>query len=62
MQDILNKQIDFSLKEILEEKIYSGILKTSNYNAFERIESVIKKYGIQIKELYGTNRNIDLKI
>lgn len=62
LQDILNKQIDFSLKEILEEKIYSNIGKVPNYNVFETVENIIKKYNIQIRELYGLNRNISLKV
>lgn len=62
LQEILNKQIDYSLKEILEEKIYSDIGKVPNCNMFETIENAIKKYNIQIKELYGLNRSISLKI
>lgn len=62
LQDILNKQIDFSLKEILEEKIYSNIGKVPNYNMFETVENIIKKYNIQIRELYGLNRNINLNV
>lgn len=61
LQDIVNKQIEFELKEILEEKIYSSIEKTPKFNAFDKIENIIKKYNIQIKQLYGINRNNSLK-
>lgn len=62
LQGILNKQRDFSLKEILEEKIYSIIGRLPNYNAFETVEKIIEEYNIQINELHGLNRYINLEI
>ena len=55
LEDILLKQKDFSLKEILEEKIYTSIEKQPNYSFFETIEEIIKKYNIEISTLYGIN-------
>ena len=62
LQDIQNRQNDFYTKEILEEKIYVSILKQPNYNAFETVQKLIKEYNIKIKELYGINRGVSLKI
>lgn len=50
--EIIEKQKDFSLKEIIEERIYSSTEK-SNVSAV--IKNTIKKYNIKIKELYGIN-------
>lgn len=55
LDDILEKQAEFSLKEILEEKIYSNLAKQPNFNRFEAIENFVKKYDIRIKELHGIN-------
>ena len=62
LQDILNKQINFGLKEILEEKIYSIIGRLPNYNTFETVEKIIEEYNIQINELYGLNRSVSVKV
>lgn len=55
LEDILKKQKEFSLKEILEEKIYLNSAKHSNFNVFQTVENIIKSYNIAIKELYGVN-------
>jgi hypothetical protein len=55
LEDILKKQEEFSLKEILEEKIYLNSLKYPNFNLFLTVENIIKSYNITIKELYGVN-------
>lgn len=59
--DIQGKQEEFSLKEILEEKLYYNIENMPNYNTFETIENIIKKYNIKINQLYGINRSDSLK-
>lgn len=59
--DIQRKQEEFSLKEILEEKLYYNIENMPNYNTFETIENIIKKYNIKINQLYGINRSDSLK-
>lgn len=61
LNDIIKKQNEFALKEILEDQIYSNIEKTLNSNAFETIENIIKKYNINISQLYGINRSDKLK-
>lgn len=53
--DIYQKQKEYSLKEILEEKTYSEYIKLPNYNLFKTIQDLIKKYNIEIKELHGIN-------
>lgn len=55
LEDILKKQAEFSLKEILEERIYSNVEKQPNFSRFQMVENIIEKYKIQIKELYGIN-------
>ena len=55
IEDILKKQEEFSLKEILEEKIYMNSLKYPNFSAFRTIENIMENYNIKIKELYGVN-------
>ena len=61
LDDILKKQEEFSLKETLEEKIYSSVRNTPNYNMFETVENIIKTYNIKISKLYGINRRNKLK-
>lgn len=46
---------EYSLKEILEERTYSAYVKMPNYNLFSAILDIIKRYDINIKELYGKN-------
>ena len=46
---------EYSLKEILEERTYSTYVKLPNYNLFSAILDIIKRYDINIKELYGKN-------
>lgn len=55
IKDILDKQKEFYLKDILEEKIYSIIIEQTIHNQFETIENILKEYKIEIKELYGVN-------
>lgn len=55
LEEIMQKQNEFSLKEILEEKIYSSLQVIPNYNIFDKVKIPLKKYDIQIKELYGIN-------
>lgn len=55
LEDILKKQEEFSLKEILEEKIYSIAEKQPNFKKFQMIENIIKKYNIKIKEVHVLN-------
>lgn len=55
LEDIEQKQIDFFLKEIIEEKIFEKFQKLPNYNRFETIQKLITKYNLKIKELYGIN-------
>lgn len=58
VEEILQKQAQYSLKEILEEKIYSIVAKQPNYNVFETTQEIIKKYNIKISKLYGINGEI----
>ena len=55
LEDILHKQSEFSLKEIIEEKIYTQFQKLPNYNRFETTKELIEKYNLKIKELHGIN-------
>ena len=55
IDDILEKQEEFSLKEIIEEKVYSNFAKQPDFNRFEMIENFIKRHNIKIKKLYGIN-------
>ena len=55
LEDVLKKQEEFSLKEILEEKIYSVTEKQPNFKKFQMIENIIKKYNIKIKEVHVLN-------
>lgn len=55
IDDILEKQEEFSLKEIIEEKVYSNFAKHPDFNRFEMIENFIKRHNIKIKKLYGIN-------
>lgn len=52
---VAEKQNKFLLKEIFEEIIYSEFEKMPNYNRFIKIQKLIKKYNIEIKQLYGIN-------
>lgn len=61
LKDILQKTKEFSLKDIIEEKIYNKLGIMPNNSIFEKVDSNIKNYNIQIKELYGANRNSCLK-
>lgn len=57
-EDILQKQKEYSLKEIIEENIYTNVQKQPNYNLFETIQENIKKYNIKVSKLYGINGEI----
>lgn len=52
IEEIIEKQKDFTLKEIIEEKIYSN---KENIHVFEKTKNTIKKYNIKVKQLYGIN-------
>lgn len=53
--DGLKEQTEFSLKDILEEKIYSNIEKINEYNIYNEVRNIIEKYNIHISELIGKN-------
>ena len=53
--DIIEKQKEFSLKEILEEQIYNNVVKLDKYNTFDEVRKIIEEYNIHIKELRGIN-------
>lgn len=54
--DIEQKETEFSLKDILEEKIYSNIEKT---NRFNEVRDIIEKYNVHICELIGRNGSLN---
>ncbi len=55
LEDVTRKQKEYELKEILEEKIYAECEKQPNFNIFQTVQNIIKKYNITIKELKGKN-------
>ena len=57
--DIKETQIEFSLKDILEEKIYNRIEKTKEYNRVNEVIDIIEKYNIHICELIGRNGSLN---
>ena len=57
--DIKETQIEFSLKDILEEKIYNRIEKTKEYNRVNEVRDIIEKYNIHICELIGRNGSLN---
>lgn len=57
IKDIIKKKEIFSLKEILEERIYSKVQNSLNNNTFEIVENIIKRYNIRVNILYGINRH-----
>ena len=57
--DIEQKETEFSLKDILEEKIYSNIEKTKEYNRFKEVRDIIEKYNVHICELIGRNGSLN---
>ena len=56
--DIEDKQTDFSLKDILEEKIYSNIGKTKECIRFNEVRDIIERYNVHICELIGRNSSL----
>ena len=56
--DIEDKQTEFSLKDILEEKIYSNIEKTKEYIRFNEVRDIIERYNVHICELIGRNSSL----
>lgn len=56
--DIYIKQNQFSLKEILEEKIYSKFQNLQNNKTFEEIKKIIENSNIKITKLYGINGEV----
>ena len=55
LKEIIQKEMEYSLKEILEEKIYSHTKKQPSINTFPIVKNILKKYKIKIKELNGLN-------
>lgn len=58
LRDMLNKENEFSLKEMLEGKIYENSLNRLNLGTYRTVKETINKYNIKIKELYGINGKI----
>lgn len=56
--DIEDKQTEFSLKDILEEKIYSNIEKTKECIRFNEVRDIIERYNVHICELIGRNSSL----
>lgn len=56
--DIEDKQTEFSLKDILEEKIYSNIEKTRECIRFNEVRDIIERYNVHICELIGRNSSL----
>ena len=57
--DMEEKQKEFFLKDILEEKIYSNIEKTKEYNTFNEVRDIIEGYNVHICELIGKNGSLN---
>lgn len=56
--DIEDKQTEFSLKDILGEKIYSNIEKTKECIRFNEVRDIIERYNVHICELIGRNSSL----
>lgn len=58
IRNLIEKQEEFCLKEMLEEKIYTDIIKQPIFNTFTNVQENIKKHKIEIKMLFGINGEI----
>jgi len=58
LKDTLNRTNYFSLKEMIEEKVYQSASKSLNLNTYRTVKEILNQYNIKIKELYGMNGKI----
>jgi len=58
LKEILKKQDEFYLKEILEERIYTLSKTQPSFKAFATIRNIIKENNIKVRQIYGANGSI----
>ena len=55
LEEIISKQKEYFLKEILEEQIYNIVGNQPDFKRFEMIKNIIKNYNIKIENIFGLN-------